>query len=655
MASKSKKNINEKIKNADIISNSKINDKGKFKSDKGFLEVLYQYPYLLIGILALVLYFQSIFFGYVKLDDIAIIVNKGDYLADFSNIIDAFRKDAFTNDVGNFYRPLQTVSFILDSQIAGSNSWMYHLTNVILHIIACCLIFKMFDKLKYSRNVSLIAGVIYAVHPLFTHAVCWIPSRNDLLITVFCLLSFIYFIKYLENGSYLDLSIHFLALLLALFSKETALGFPLLCALYVILKENKIKLSKQNMVFATLWIIAGLIWFLIRYSNIGLEWTENEFGIKPLLKNLLVLPEIIAKFFVPFFISVLPTFKTHTSTVGILIIVGLIVAGFISKKASKKTLLFAALWFLLLIIPGSLYRHYHADIFYDYLDHRAYLPMIGIVLLLAELIPAKWLDLKNWRSFIIIASLITFFFGYSFYQSRNYTKPVKFWASAAKSNPSFAGFRLVLGEILRDEQRYAEAEKHFLVAMKLKPDVVDSYGYLGDIYSKLGQFDKAANILEKAIVLDSNDFFIHNTLAQSYFKLNMFDKAIQVWKNLLKKQPQNVTVVSNIIKTYSVLGEFNSSLEYLNYLKSFSNDKNFEYDFYSEWSEIYARTGDEAKSYEMVINAYNIVPTRSDVFNRIGIFYIQNNMVNQALKFWKKGLEVDANNIQLLRNLYQYY
>ena len=140
---KKNKELSNKEQTKETVNNKTVSKSMNSKQKVNVIDIILRYPYYFIGILAFVIYFQSIFFGFVKLDDIPIIVNKFEYFKDISNIFDAFSKDAFINEIGNFYRPLQTASFIFDSQIGGGSPWIYHLTNILLHIVSCLLIFKI--------------------------------------------------------------------------------------------------------------------------------------------------------------------------------------------------------------------------------------------------------------------------------------------------------------------------------------------------------------------------------------------------------------------------------------------------------------------------------------------------------------------------------
>ena len=277
-----------------------INDDKKSFASKSYL-LIKKNPIVTIGLLSFMIYFQTFFFGFVQLDDIPILQFNFEYFDDLSNIPDSFTRDAFVHDEGSFYRPIQTVSFILETNIAGGKPYIFHITNVILHIFTCIGIFLFFRKLKFKNNIPLLAGMLYAVHPLFTHAVSWVPARNDLLITFFCIYSFITFVDYINTGKLKYFLIHIILLFLALFSKETASVFPFICFLYIYLFSKPVMKSKEMATLSISWIFALVFWFVVRMSAIGLSWNDGDFGFIQLFQNSLVIPELISKMLVPFF------------------------------------------------------------------------------------------------------------------------------------------------------------------------------------------------------------------------------------------------------------------------------------------------------------------------------------------------------------------
>src|SRR5438105_39982 len=83
------------------------------------------------------IYLQALKFDYTNFDDNGIILQKFDVVKNIHKIDTCFKLDAFFNKTGDFYRPVQNISFMLDAQVSGKDLWMFHLTNLIIHILTC--------------------------------------------------------------------------------------------------------------------------------------------------------------------------------------------------------------------------------------------------------------------------------------------------------------------------------------------------------------------------------------------------------------------------------------------------------------------------------------------------------------------------------------
>jgi len=102
--------------------------------------------YLLFLILIpMVLYIKSVGFQFTKFDDTDIILRHYDTIKDLKNIPLAFKSDFYLDTTGtSFYRPIPAISFMLDSQIGGEEPWIYHFSNLIIHIITTLVLFFFF-------------------------------------------------------------------------------------------------------------------------------------------------------------------------------------------------------------------------------------------------------------------------------------------------------------------------------------------------------------------------------------------------------------------------------------------------------------------------------------------------------------------------------
>ena len=69
------------------------------------------------------------------------------------------------------YRPLCVASFRLNYMVHGLEPMGYHLVNVVLHAVVCYLYVHMCALVFAQVWPALLAGLLFAVHPIHTEAV----------------------------------------------------------------------------------------------------------------------------------------------------------------------------------------------------------------------------------------------------------------------------------------------------------------------------------------------------------------------------------------------------------------------------------------------------------------------------------------------------
>jgi hypothetical protein len=85
-------------------------------------------------------------------------------------------------------RSLTRLSYRLDRWMGDNTPRAYHLTNVVLHIANTGLVMGLCYALGLAPAVTLLTGVIFAVHPLQTEAVTYIAGRTEVLSAFWILL-----------------------------------------------------------------------------------------------------------------------------------------------------------------------------------------------------------------------------------------------------------------------------------------------------------------------------------------------------------------------------------------------------------------------------------------------------------------------------------
>ena len=87
----------------------------------------------------------------------------------------------------DYYRPLQLLSYQLDLAVGGGAPWSFHLTAVLLHVLATVLVhrtaLRLFAERPSSAAAAFFAAALFAVHPIHTESVAWMAARPDVMVT----------------------------------------------------------------------------------------------------------------------------------------------------------------------------------------------------------------------------------------------------------------------------------------------------------------------------------------------------------------------------------------------------------------------------------------------------------------------------------------
>uniref|UniRef100_A0A673HQ61 Protein O-mannosyl-transferase TMTC3 n=1 Tax=Sinocyclocheilus rhinocerous TaxID=307959 RepID=A0A673HQ61_9TELE len=142
-------------------------------------------------------YWNSLFCGFV-FDDVSAILDNKD-LRPTTPLQNLFLNDFWGTPMSEershkSYRPLTVLTFRLNYLFSELSSSSYHLLNVVLHAVVCVL-FLHFCRLLLDRRTSLIAALLFAVHPIHTEAVTGVVGRAELLSSIFLLAAFLAYTK----------------------------------------------------------------------------------------------------------------------------------------------------------------------------------------------------------------------------------------------------------------------------------------------------------------------------------------------------------------------------------------------------------------------------------------------------------------------------
>jgi tetratricopeptide (TPR) repeat protein len=644
-------------------------------------------PVVVVFCLPVLLYLQTIRFGFVDFDDHEIISKHISFLTDFRNAPQAFLTDAFLGENSHFYRPLQTLSYMADIQLSGGNNfWMYHLTNVLLWGLIACSLFLLLKKFLVPSKLALLITLVYSAHPLFISSVAWIPARGDLLLALFSLLSFLFFIEHLQKKKIIYLFLEWIAFTIALFCKETAALLPFLFIMYYFTYSFEKHIEKKYLLNIALYAVSGIFWFWLRSMAMGNLTNQKDVGLKILASNLRTVPECLARFFLPFGSGLIFSFSHFYTFAGIGVMILIAVIFFISKEGTKREKAFYLSWFLVLLLPTLVIKIE----FIDYLSHRLFLPLIGILLFALFSIPRKWLEEKDMKRKVMVNGgllcVLVSLSSFTFIKSRPYSDPITFYNSSISENPDNVLMYINRGYAKDSRNDLQGAIEDFTKAIELSPNYAVSYNDRGSIYSAEGDFKKAIKDFDEAIELDSNYVDAYNNRGKAYNGTGNYNQAMIDIDKAIELNPSFADAYNNRGVVYSSRGNLDSAVKdygkaiELNpyYAKAFNNmglayqtkgdlegaitdyDRAIELDpnlaeAYYNRGNCYSAEGVFGSAIEDYQKAIELNPDYAEAYNNMGLVYQDGGDLENALKDFEKSIELKPAMAEPYYNRGNYY
>lgn len=533
---------------------------------------------LALIILPALIYFQSINFDYTNFDDNGIILQKFDIVGNIKKIDTAYKVDAFFNKTGDFYRPVQNITFMLDAQVSREKLWMFHITNLLIHICTGIALYFFLQIVHINRRNAFLLSLLFSAHPLFASGVGWVPSRGDILIGLLGILLFITFDRHIVKQKIIYVFLHAITFLVIIFTKETTILFPLLLLFHYFLniqhpqEIKKIKYHSLKLLpYAIIWASVLVFYFMLRKNVVAnSRATSDVLGIIPFFKNNTVIPTIIGKFFFPYNLSTFPLYNNADTIIGsIFLLLTIFITIYFSAKKQWVVLL-GMLWFLFFAVPPTIYRLENADVFFNYLEHRTYLPMIGMFLIVGVAFNSgmqnitfkktvSWIYIPVLAIFIIIAVIHCADYRNAFtlrnraakldnpsglsgrageYLSKgDTTKALEDINRAIQLNSKDANMYYERGKIMARLQKHIEAEADFSLALALQPNAIDALMARSIEKRLLKKYESAFRDIFQAASLDSTNPKIFNSFGNLFLEVKDYNQAIASYSRSIQLQP----------------------------------------------------------------------------------------------------------------------
>ncbi|XP_045139720.1 protein O-mannosyl-transferase TMTC4 isoform X2 [Echinops telfairi] len=547
---------------------------------------------LVVGFVSLLCFARS-YDGDFVFDDSEAIVNNKDLQA-ATPLGDLWHHDFWgsklsSNTSHKSYRPLTVLTFRMNYYWSGGFHPMgFHVVNLLLHSGISVLLVDVFSvllgglqytskgrRLNLAPRASLLAALLFSVHPVHTECVAGVVGRADLLCALFFLLSFLGYCKAFressKEGAHFSTFWVLLSILLgaaAMLCKEqgiTVLGLNAVFDILVIGKLNILEivqkvLHKDKCLEAINYNYYYSLnaWLLLCPWWLCFDWSM---GCIPLIKSVSD-GRIIA-------LAALW-----------LCLIGLICQALCSEDSHKRRILTLGLGFL--VIPFLPASNLFFRVGFVVAERVLYLPSVGYcvlltfafgalskhtkrkkliaVLILGILIlnmlrcmvrSAEWRSEEQlFRSALSVCPLnakVHYNVGKNLADNGNQTAAIRYYREAVRLNPKYVHAMNNLGNILKERNELQEAEELLSLAVQIQPDFAAAWMNLGIVQNSLKRFEAAEHSYRTAIRHRRKYPDCYYNLGRLYADLNRHMDALNAWRNATVLKPEHSLAWNNMI------------------------------------------------------------------------------------------------------------
>jgi hypothetical protein len=429
-------------------------------------------------------------------------------------------RDYFSASLEGTWRPFCTLTYMLDALVSFTPA-VYKASSVLWHAASAILVIALARRLlpERHRRYALVAGLVFALHPLTTETVDNASFREDSLVTFWTLATLVLAL----GGSRWRVLVAFA---LGLLSKESAVVTPVLLA--IIRVAGPAELRRPGRAVARELAPLGLVLAAYLAVRFGPMKTTGQYALYPggsLAATMAGMPLVWARYlrllvwpwplcadytgYFPF--GHPPPLSLSLSTVAVLAFVGVLV---LAARRGQGGIAFGLAWFALALGPVSNLIPVPVPAAERFLT----LPLVGIALAAAaaagalsdRVLRTRWRGLRAGGVVVLVAFAAVINLRHGAWRD-----DATLWVDTVAVNPRACGAQSAVGGTLlgrgieeRSVDLLRDSGAHQELALQLCADKSDSaraamiYTRLGAGQAMLSHLPAARAALEHALTLE---------------------------------------------------------------------------------------------------------------------------------------------------------
>jgi protein O-mannosyl-transferase len=443
------------------------------------------------------------------------------------------------------YYPLKSTVQWLQWQLWGAHVLGYHVTNVVLHVAAAVMIWRVLRQLGVSHG--WFGALLFTVHPLAVESVAWMCELKNSLALPPLLLALSAFIRFEAEGDarWRRRAVGWFAV--AMLCKSAVAMFPLTLALFLWWRRGTLTARdlRPLLPFFLISLVLGLtaVWFQTTrvladnviviggpLTRIALAGTVLVFyagkalwpvGLLPIYPRWPVDPPALWQF-APW-----------------VVLLALVVWLMRNRGAWNRHALLGLGWFGLHLLPAAGLFTISYMRFSWTMDHMAYVALPGLIGLAVAgggALMNRWPTSRIPLATLAVAVVALLAIGARRHAGIFRDAPT-FWNYTLAHNPAAWPAHGNLGLELARAHRLPEAIDHYRAALALNPDCLEGRINLGNALREAGQPEEAIQQLEQAVRLRPDYLIARYNLALALQAAGHRDDALREIERALAVKP----------------------------------------------------------------------------------------------------------------------
>jgi tetratricopeptide (TPR) repeat protein len=233
---------------------------------------------------------------------------------------------------------------------------------------------------------------------------------------------------------------------------------------------------------------------------------------------------------------------------------------YFTKAKRWNFILFGILWFFAFLV--SSFIHPDPSLVSNFIEHRLYVPIIGIFIILLETDFVKNIDFKKKSTLILSGGLILLFIVITIVHSRNFVDRMAFWKDAAETSPDSAFVHNNLGAMYYLDGDMNDAGKEFQKAIEINPSEPMANNNLGLVYMSENKLADAETEYKKELEVNPNYDNAYFNLGLLYWQEKNYTNAEINWKKTLEVNPDFIDAINALAVSYYVQKDYKNAIPY---------------------------------------------------------------------------------------------